>query len=233
MLLFFGLLLSSTTTLLALFHIAEAAGGKRLNFLTGREKERQSGPVFLLLALAGIFVVSRFPTLAPIPAFVIISWKLIKKRTGRERVRKVKRLLPFFSLSLALMIESGASVPSAVLQLVQSIPEGEGKNFLLMINNALNMGENGRSVRESINSTYRDESILVVAETLLSSGTSGASPSRVLREMSEKLLEERVMDAEERAMKAPVKLMLPLCFFIFPAIFLLIFSPIFSRIGGF
>lgn len=58
----------------------------------------------------------------------------------------------------------------------------------------------------------------------------GVGLSRALREHSSKMLEGETFRAETTAQKAAVKLLFPLVVFIFPAVVLIIFSPIILNI---
>jgi tight adherence protein C len=53
----------------------------------------------------------------------------------------------------------------------------------------------------------------------------GVSIAQVLRVQSDQLRQTRRQKAEESAMKAPVKILLPLVFFIFPAMFIVLLGP--------
>jgi tight adherence protein C len=65
---------------------------------------------------------------------------------------------------------------------------------------------------------------LVQAELL------GVSIANVLRVQSERLREKRSQRAREQAQKAPIKMVFPLVFFIFPALFVMILGPVALRI---
>ena len=54
----------------------------------------------------------------------------------------------------------------------------------------------------------------------------GIGLSRSLRELSTKMLESQGHRAETIAQQAAVKMLFPLVFFIFPAVFLIILSPV-------
>ena len=53
----------------------------------------------------------------------------------------------------------------------------------------------------------------------------GVSISKVLRVQSEQMRQRRRQQAEERAMKTPIKMLFPLIFFIFPTLFIVLLGP--------
>jgi tight adherence protein C len=54
----------------------------------------------------------------------------------------------------------------------------------------------------------------------------GTGIGRTLRIQSDELRKKLMLNLEKKAMEAPVKILLPLIGFIFPAIFIIIFGPI-------
>ncbi len=53
----------------------------------------------------------------------------------------------------------------------------------------------------------------------------GVSIGRVLRIQSQQMRMKRRQQAEERAMKAPIKMLIPMILFIFPTIFIVLLGP--------
>jgi tight adherence protein C len=55
--------------------------------------------------------------------------------------------------------------------------------------------------------------------------TLGVSIGQILRGLSEEMRRRRRAAAEERAQKAPIKILFPLVFLIFPAMFVILLGP--------
>ena len=68
-----------------------------------------------------------------------------------------------------------------------------------------------------------------LVSALIQADELGSSLGPILRVQSEQLRTRRSQQAEKLAMQAPVKILLPLIFFIFPCIFIMIFGPIILR----
>ena len=170
------------------------------------------GPIVLLFAGGGLY----WPVL----------W--IRKRV-RQRQDDIRRGLPYGLDLLTLSVEVGLDFTEALARIVQKL----GSSAL-----AVEFGQTLRDIQlgRTRAQALRDLSRRVdlpelnsLVSALIQADELGSSLGPILRVQSEQLRTRRSQQAEKLAMQAPVKILLPLIFFIFPCIFIMIFGPIILR----
>jgi tight adherence protein C len=166
-----------------------------------------------------------------IPGGAWMISKLLSIRKRRLFFQDLKKDLPFLALATSILVEAGSSIPQALKELTEMHPGKPSRYLLNLTLDSISIRDkNGE--RESIEKVSGSlEEAALFMEIAQSSAALGSGPSLRLKSYSKKLMKERNFRAEEAAQKAPVKLMLPLCLFLFPAIFILILSPVFLSIG--
>ena len=76
---------------------------------------------------------------------------------------------------------------------------------------------------------YELPDLSTFSRTLIQADKMGTSVSEALNMLSEDMREARYRRGEQLAMKAPIKLLVPLLFFIFPVVGILVAGPIFLQ----
>jgi tight adherence protein C len=145
---------------------------------------------------------------------------------AREALRSVQRDLPVTCFLFSLLLESGMGASSALQETSASIPEGGLARELgeLVRSRALGVPR-GESIERSRRRVPVEEYRLFLNHVLQGERL-GIGLSRSLRELSAKMLESQGHRAETLAQQAAVKMLFPLVVFIFPAVFLIILSPV-------
>jgi len=154
-----------------------------------------------------------------------VAWFSLRG-TAREALRSVHRDLPVACFLFSLLLESGMGASSALQETAGSVPAGALARELgeLVRSRALGVPR-GESIERSRRRVPVEDYRLFLNHVLQGERL-GIGLSRSLRELSAKMLERQGFRAETIAQQAAVKMLFPLVFFIFPAVFLIILSPV-------
>jgi len=151
---------------------------------------------------------------------------------ARESLRSVERDLPVACFLLSLLLESGMGASSALQETSESIPEGALARELRELVRSRSLGvPRGESIDRSRRRVPVEDYRLFLNHVLQGERL-GIGLSRSLRELSAKMLESQGHRAETIAQQAAVKMLFPLVLFIFPAVFLIILSPVILGLWG-
>ena len=155
----------------------------------------------------------------------LLAWVSFRG-AARETLRSVQRDLQLACFLFSLLIESGMGASSALQEMSGSIPEGALARELGELVRSRSLGvPRGESIERSRRRVPLEEYRLFLNHVLQGERL-GIGLSRSLRELSAKMLESQGHRAETIAQQAAVKMLLPLVVFIFPAVFLIILSPV-------
>jgi tight adherence protein C len=154
-----------------------------------------------------------------------VAW-ISLRGAAREALRSLQRDLPIACFLLSLLLESGMGASSALQETSGSIPEGPLARELGELVRTRSLGvPRGESIERSRRRVPVEDYRLFLNH-ILQGERLGIGLSRSLRELSAKMLESQGHRAETIAQQAAVKMLFPLVFFIFPAVFLIILSPV-------
>ena len=194
------------------------------SFLAIKGATTVAGGLFgLLLGLSGSFASAVFfvPVFGSL-GFLAPDWVLtLKIRSRRETIRSD---LPDALDLLAVSVEAGLGFDGAVTKLTEHMEGPLVEEFALMLNE-VRVGEARsvalRKMAERIDATELSNFVRAVIQA----DQLGISLARILRVQAADTRLRRQAAAEEKAMKAPIKMLLPTVFFIFPSMFIVILGP--------
>ena len=202
-----------------------AAGVKRLNaqqFLALKTVLAILGVVLGFgigkLSVAGFI----FALLLVACALLLPDWFLV--RMMRERARKLTDELPQAIDQIAISLEAGLGFDAAVSYFVRrsrSPLAGELRQLLTEVR----MGESRSTALKRLSDRVQSDDMRNFVQTLVQSEGVGISRATILRNQANDLRHRRMLAAEERAQKAPVKMLFPIAVFILPVMFIVILGP--------
>ena len=154
--------------------------------------------------------------------FIVLD--LIVVRRGRMRREEMRRDLPDVLDILAVSVEAGMSFDAALAKLSDHKAGPLVEQFQLVLSE-LAIGENRSYALRKMAERLDLPELTGVITTLIQSEQLGTPLGHILRTQATESRARRRIAAEERAMKAPVKMVLPIGMFIFPSILIVIVAP--------
>jgi len=149
---------------------------------------------------------------------------LYLKIKSQKRQKQIDYDLPNIIDLLTVSVEAGLGFDAALAKVTvkaRGILSDEFRKVL----HEIKMGKSRReALKDLINRTGAEELSNFISAVLQADGL-GVSMSHILRIQSEQMRRKRRQRAEEEAMKAPIKMLFPMVFFIFPCIFIVLLGP--------
>jgi tight adherence protein C len=168
----------------------------------------------------------------------LIGWTAplsVLRRRAQRRLDQIDYTLPELIDLLVVTVEAGLGF-NASLQVASERLEGPLGEELRLALQEQSMGLSTREALQHLLDRAETPSIRSFVRSMLQGETLGVSIGKIMRDLAVEMRKRRRAAAEERAQKAPIKILFPLIFLIFPAMFVILLGPaIFSfikAIGG-
>jgi tight adherence protein C len=200
------------------FLAAKAAfglGGLVLGAMFGGALAGGVGVFVFALALGGIGFIA--------PDFVIGS-------RARKRRDSIKAQLPDALDLLAVSVEAGLGFDGAISKLTDHMDGPLTEEFGLTLNE-IRIGESRQDALKKLSERCDTPEVSGFCRAIIQADQLGISLGRILRVQATDSRLRRQAAAEEKAMKAPIKMLFPTVMFIFPAMFLVILGPAFLNLS--
>jgi tight adherence protein C len=202
------------TTFLA-FKSALAFGGILLGAVIGGAASGASGVLLFAIVLGGIGFLA--------PDFVVSA----KARSRKERIRAE---LPDALDLMAVSVEAGMGFDGAISKLTEHMEGPLADEFSLTLSE-VKIGESRQVALKKLSERAGSPELSTFVRAIIQADQLGISLGRILRVQATDSRLKRQAAAEEKAMKAPIKMLFPTVLFIFPAMFLVILGPAFLNLS--
>lgn len=147
------------------------------------------------------------------------------KAKAKQRQKEIQHTLPDVLDLLTVSVEAGLGFDAALLKVVEKQKGALAEEFLRVLQE-IKMGRPRRdSLRDLAKRNKPAEDLSNVVASLVQADQLGISIGGVLRNQAKQIRQKQRQRAEEKAQKAPVKMMIPLVFFVFPTIFIIVLGP--------
>lgn len=152
------------------------------------------------------------------------------KARVNKRQAEIRRELPYALDLLVLSVEAGLDFIAALGIIVEKSPEGQLRNEFSRLLYEIKMGKRRRDAIGDLGLQIGVGELRQLSASLIQAEELGTDLGMVLRIQSEEVRRKQFARAERQAMEAPVKMLLPLIGFIFPAVFIILLGPIFIQL---
>jgi tight adherence protein C len=142
----------------------------------------------------------------------------------RRRREEINITLPDILDLLTVSVEAGLGFDSAVAKISEKM-KGPLIDEMKVFLREMQLGESRAGALKSLSDRLELPSMVSFTRSIIQADQLGISLARVLRVQAHDLRNKRQMAAEEKAMKAPIKMLFPTVLFIFPAMFIVILGP--------
>lgn len=146
------------------------------------------------------------------------------------RHQAIRRALPFLLDLLTLSVEAGLDFMTALQRHVERADIDALGEELIRVVRAIQLGKTRREALRDMAWRVNFADLRTVVNALVQADELGVSIGTILRIQSEQIRQRRFERAERLANEAPVKLLFPLLFCIFPAVFLILLAPVLWQI---
>jgi tight adherence protein C len=149
---------------------------------------------------------------------------------ARRRRDTLKAQLPDALDLLAVSVEAGLGFDGAISKLTDNMDGPLTEEFGLTLNE-IRIGESRQDALKKLSERCDTPEVSGFVRAIVQADQLGISLGRILRVQATDSRLRRQAAAEEKAMKAPIKMLFPTVLFIFPAMFLVILGPAFLNLS--
>ncbi len=147
----------------------------------------------------------------------------------RQREKEIEQSMPDVLDLLTVCVEAGYSWDGALQKVVQKKKGPLSTEFKRVLQEA-KVGKPRKDALRSLTERVNAPCLTTFVAAVIQADQLGLSLGQVLRTQSDQIRQKRRQEIEEEAMKAPIKILFPLVFFIFPAIFIILLGPALMQI---
>ena len=145
-------------------------------------------------------------------------------RLARNRGLEIERSMPDVLDLLTVSIEAGYGWDAALMKVTEKRKGALAREFR-QVAQEVKMGKPRRKALRDLATRVNVDSLTTFTTAIIQADQLGLRLGDVLRTQSELIRHKRRQEIEEEAMKAPIKMLVPMLIFIFPVIFIVLLGP--------
>ena len=155
---------------------------------------------------------------------------LVLNRRARERTAAIDYELPELIDLLVVTLEAGVSFIASLQMAAERLAGPLGVELRITLQEQ-RMGLTTNEALKGMLGRADTPGMRTFVRSVLQGETLGTSTGQIMRNLAVEMRKRRRSMAEERAQKAPIKILFPLVFLIFPAMFIVLLGPVAYSVG--
>lgn len=142
----------------------------------------------------------------------------------KKRTKQMEQMMPDFFDLLNLSMEAGMGLDASFQKVAKTLRGPLSDEFMKMLED-MKLGKSRKEAYMLLRERVKIVSFQQAITSLIQADQLGMGLSKTVSLLTTRIREQRVFTAREHAMKAPVKMVFPLMFLVFPAIFIVLLGP--------
>lgn len=178
----------------------------------------------LLVALGDSTVSTMMLLIGTLAAFGYLLPGIWLSRKVKQRKKEIVRSMPDAIDLLTISVESGLGFDPALMRVAEKWDNALTREFGRVLSE-MRIGKPKREALRELANRVNVDDLRTFIGAIIQADQLGVSMAQVLRIQSEAMRVRRRQRAEELAHKAPIKMLFPMAFLIFPALYVIILGP--------
>lgn len=180
------------------------------------------GALGILIGLGGVLTMLLWG--AAFAAAGLLLPDILTWNKGLKRQQDIQKTLPDALDMLTVSVEAGLGFDAALHQVARNTDGPLAGEFFRVLQE-MQIGKSRAAAFRSMTERTTVADLRSFVAALVQADKLGIPIANVLREQSKEMRIKRRQRAEEKAQKVPIKILFPMIFFIFPALFIVILGP--------
>jgi tight adherence protein C len=153
-------------------------------------------------------------------------------RVAANRQEAISRALPYAIDLLTVAMQAGQDFGAAVRLLVNEGPPGPLRQEFGLMLRQTELGKSRVEALKDLSGRVQLDEMRSLVTAVVQSTEMGSSVAETLKLQADEVRRTRYHKAERKAARAPSIMLIPIALFILPAVFIVIFTPVFLRIAS-
>ncbi len=177
-----------------------------------------------LMIISGVGMTNSLLLGAVLAAFGFMMPGIWLDRKIKARRKDILKSLPDAIDLLTISVESGLGFDPALQRVAEKWDNALTREFARVLSE-MRIGKTKREALREMSLRVDEDGLTTFVSSVIQADTLGVPITQVLRIQSEAMRIRRRQKAEELAQKAPLKMLFPMVFLIFPALYVVILGP--------